>query len=164
MTRPTIHPTNLASLWTRSFKFPFTPKLSKMDSENGLAYSFNCWVTWQIPLMLNFSTNIKQRWFVPNHIACFWVLPSPVQLVCTHQTELSEWFQKKVTTNTVTAEKMKFSIKDFFSKCDQILRDLRIWSYLLKKPLIENFIFCAVSLPVTLTVQRDSITALLVRP
>ena len=39
---------------------------------------------------------------------------------------------------------MKFSIKDCFSKCDQILRKLRIWSYLLKKSLIENFIFCAI--------------------
>ena len=38
---------------------------------------------------------------------------------------------------------MKFSIKDFFSKCDQIWRRLRIWSYLLKKYSIENFIFCA---------------------
>ena len=40
---------------------------------------------------------------------------------------------------------MKFSIKDFFSKCDQIRRKLRIWSHLLKKTLMENFIFCAVS-------------------
>ena len=38
----------------------------------------------------------------------------------------------------------KFSIKDFFSKCDQIRRYLRIWSHLLKKSLMENFIFCAV--------------------
>ena len=38
---------------------------------------------------------------------------------------------------------MKFFIKDFFSKCDQILRKIRIWSYLMKKSLIENFIFCA---------------------
>ena len=45
-----------------------------------------------------------------------------------------------------TAQKMKFSIKDFFSKCDQIRRKLRIWSHLLKKPLIENFIFCAMLL------------------
>ena len=42
-----------------------------------------------------------------------------------------------------TAQKMKFSIKDFFSKCDQI-RSLLIWSHLLKKSLIENFVFCAV--------------------
>ena len=40
---------------------------------------------------------------------------------------------------------MKFSIKNFFSKCDQILRKLRIWSHLLKKFLMENFTFCAVS-------------------
>ena len=39
---------------------------------------------------------------------------------------------------------MKFSIKDFFSKCDQIRSFPRIWSYLLKKSLMENFIFCAV--------------------
>ena len=43
-----------------------------------------------------------------------------------------------------TAQKMKFSIKDFLSKCDQIRRKLRIWSYLLKKFLMENFIFSAV--------------------
>ena len=39
---------------------------------------------------------------------------------------------------------MKFSIKAFFSKCDQIRRKLRIWSHLPKKSLIGNFIFCAV--------------------
>ena len=44
----------------------------------------------------------------------------------------------------VTAQKMKFSIKDFFSKCDQIRSLLRIWPHLLKKSLMENFIFCAV--------------------
>ena len=42
------------------------------------------------------------------------------------------------------AQKMKFSIKYVFSKCDQIYNKLRIWSHLLNKPLIENFIFCAV--------------------
>ena len=45
-----------------------------------------------------------------------------------------------------TAQKMMFSIKDFFSKCDQILSFLRIWSHLLKKSLMENLIFCAVAL------------------
>ena len=40
-----------------------------------------------------------------------------------------------------TAQKMKFLIKDFFSKCDHIRSFLRIWSYLLKKSLMENFIF-----------------------
>ena len=45
-------------------------------------------------------------------------------------------------------KKMKFPIKDFFSRCDQIRRKLRIWSHLLKKPLMENFIFCAVIIDV----------------
>ena len=39
---------------------------------------------------------------------------------------------------------MKLSIKDFFSKCDQIRSFLQIWSHLLKKSLMENFIFCVV--------------------
>ena len=43
-----------------------------------------------------------------------------------------------------TAQKLKFSIKDFLSKCDQIRSFLRIWSHLLKKSLMKNFIFCAV--------------------
>ena len=46
----------------------------------------------------------------------------------------------------VTTQKMKFSVKDFFSECDQIRSFLWIWSHLLKKSLIENFIFCALSL------------------
>ena len=37
-----------------------------------------------------------------------------------------------------TAQKVKFSIKDFFSKCDQIRIFLRIWSHLLKKSLMER--------------------------
>ena len=36
---------------------------------------------------------------------------------------------------------MKFSIENFFSKCDQIRREQRIWLHLLKKTLMENFIF-----------------------
>ena len=43
-----------------------------------------------------------------------------------------------------TAQKMKFSIKYFFSKCDQIRWEIKTWSHLLKKSLMENFILCAV--------------------
>ena len=51
-----------------------------------------------------------------------------------------------------TAQKMKFSIKDLFSnKCDQICSYLWIWSNLLKKFLMENFIFCAVFIVKKLT-------------
>ena len=48
------------------------------------------------------------------------------------------------TTTKITSQKMKFSIKDFLSQCDQIRKKLRIRSHLLKKSLMENFIFCAV--------------------
>ena len=34
-----------------------------------------------------------------------------------------------------------FSIKDFFSKCDQVRSFLQTWSHLLKKSFMENFIF-----------------------
>ena len=56
------------------------------------------------------------------------------------------FFVAAVVPVTIAVHKMEFSIKDFSSKCDQIRRKLRIWSNLLKKSLMENFIFCAVSL------------------
>ena len=40
-----------------------------------------------------------------------------------------------------TAQKIKFSIKNLFSEWDQIGSFLRICSHLLKKSLMENFIF-----------------------
>ena len=40
----------------------------------------------------------------------------------------------------ITAQKMKFSINDFFSKCEQIRSFLRIWSHLRKKSLKENLV------------------------
>ena len=47
----------------------------------------------------------------------------------------------------ITTEKMKFSIEDFFGKCDQIRSSCglvtRIWSHLLKESVMENFTFCA---------------------
>ena len=53
----------------------------------------------------------------------------------------------KVSNNFMchTAQKMKFSIKDFCNKCHQTSSFLQIWSHLLKKSLMESFIFCAVS-------------------
>ena len=59
--------------------------------------------------------------------------------------------QKYVTCHT--AQKMKFSIKDFFSKCDQIYRKLQIWSHLLKKSVMENFIFWAVPIEGSLWIR-----------
>ena len=52
---------------------------------------------------------------------------------------------------------MNFPIKDFFSKCDQIPRKLRIWSHLPKKSVMKNFIFCAV------VISNITIKAFLIR-
>ena len=53
-------------------------------------------------------------------------------------------FANVLSNKHSTAQVIKFSIKDFCSKCDQIRRELRIWSHLLEKSLMENVIFCAV--------------------
>ena len=42
---------------------------------------------------------------------------------------------------SLTAQKMKFSIKYFFSKFDQNRRKLRIWSHLLKNPQWKTSFF-----------------------
>ena len=55
--------------------------------------------------------------------------------------------------NDDTGQKMRIFIKDFFNKCDQIRRKLRIWSRLLKKSSMKNFfVQCEVS-----TTQRPLI-------
>ena len=41
---------------------------------------------------------------------------------------------KYVLNGSLTAQNIKFSMKDFFSKCDQIHCLLWIWSHLMKKP------------------------------
>ena len=51
---------------------------------------------------------------------------------------LTRWRKLK---ESFTAQKMKFSIKYFFSKCEQIRRKLRIWSHLLKNPQWKTLIF-----------------------
>ena len=63
------------------------------------------------------------------------------------QSWVFNWTEKNINhvTNTITAQKMKFPIKGFFSKCGQIRRKMQIWSHLLKKSLMENFIFYAVN-------------------
>ena len=58
---------------------------------------------------------------------------------------------------------MNFSIKDFFSKCDQIRRKLRIWSDLLKKSLMENFMFCAVSFLISSSFNPHQANVILIK-
>ena len=49
---------------------------------------------------------------------------------------LSEYFEGKLSLHI--AQNMKFSINNFFRKCDQVRSFLRIWSHLLKKSLMSN--------------------------
>ena len=65
----------------------------------------------------------------------------------TYPQKRANFSQKYSNTSFIHYTKMKFSVKDFFSKCDQIGSFLRIWSHLLKKSLTENFFFCAVIYP-----------------
>ena len=54
--------------------------------------------------------------------------------------------QKWSFSTKITAQEINVSIKGFFSKYDQIRSFVGIWSYLLKKALMKNFIICAVHL------------------
>ena len=68
--------------------------------------------------------------------------PEKTSYLDTFHTVDKAWFTRQYKVGT--AQKITFSIKDFFSKCDQICRFLQIWSHLLNKSLMENIIFCAV--------------------
>ena len=57
---------------------------------------------------------------------------------------LTDIFLRFEPPGNLHCKKIEFSIKDFFSKRSQICRKLWLWSHLLKKTLMENFIFCAV--------------------
>ena len=97
------------------------------------------------PLSANptkWSNTLKQ--FVGNRRLIIWVC----------YTILKGWYIKGLM---VSSQKMKFSIKDFFSKCDQIHGKLRIWLHLLNKSLMENFIFCAVLVPKELSILWEEI-------
>ena len=55
--------------------------------------------------------------------------------------QVEDWIFPGKIDRGHTAQNIKFSIKDFFSKCDQIRRKLQIRSHLLKKFLMKNFHF-----------------------
>ena len=66
---------------------------------------------------------------VPSYIT--WK-PDPLQ-------QRDRWLPTVMEESDIT-QKMKFSFKDFFSKCDQIRSFMWIFSQLLKKYVKENFI------------------------
>ena len=53
-------------------------------------------------------------------------------------------FSKAGNERNTAYKKITFSIKDFFSNCNQIRRKLRISPHLLKESFMENSTFCAV--------------------
>ena len=90
--------------------------------------------------MLYIFSRILKIWLII--ISCikllWWFLsPFPVFYKVFHQQRGNE--VSLSTLKWTTAHKIKFSIKDFFSKCDQILMDS------LKKFFMENFVFYAVN-------------------
>ena len=52
---------------------------------------------------------------------------------------------------------MQFFVNVFFSKCYQIHSFLRIWSHLLNKFLMKNFIFCAVPAEIYKKIRHQNI-------
>ena len=54
------------------------------------------------------------------------------------------FLQLLLGSSKITAQNLKFSIKDVFSICDKIRSFLRIWVHLLKKFFMRNFMFFAV--------------------
>ena len=69
------------------------------------------------------------------------------KLQCSQYKQATKLFSFENSRNWIykstyfTAKTMKCPIKNFFSKCGQIRSFLRIWSHLLKKSLMGNFIF-----------------------
>ena len=78
--------------------------------------------------------------FNPSTICCNFMRTEAATVFCNKGLDLKPGM-------ILSAQKMKFSIRDFFSKCNQIQRKLQIWSHLFTKSLMENFIFlCSVGI------------------
>ena len=97
--------------------------------------------------------NMKSGVSVAACILCKYLMKIAVKFVGWVRCYMKEFFGRTfwigLTTlvdvrflENTTAQKIKFSKMGFFRKCEQIRRKLRIWSHLLKKSLMKNFIFC----------------------
>ena len=61
-----------------------------------------------------------------NHWYC---CPGDLTEPCSHFDIPNCYYVEETCSTCFTAPKMKFSLQDFFSKCDQIRSFLRIWSH-----------------------------------
>ena len=125
------------------------------------------WPYWQpfMILMTLLTAMYDTGYLTDSHLWYWWPYWQPFMILITLLTAIFivvayhylKWRSPKINRNKaefyqftalpcmdLNAQKMKFSIKDFISICDQIHRKLRIWSHLLKKSLMKNFIFCTV--------------------
>ena len=91
------------------------------------------------------ALQLFQGWMVPVKNKCLISAQTTFYCINIANHNSSVFFRSFELTLTkvhkAQCTKMKFSIKEFFSKCDQIRSFLRIWSHLLEKSLMENFIF-----------------------
>ena len=70
------------------------------------------------------------------------ILPlMPFSIIRNISTPISNFDPSYLFSSSITAQMVKFSIKDFFIKSHQIRRKLRIWSHLANKSLMENLLF-----------------------
>ena len=119
------------------------------------------WQTWSVALIQNHQP-VTTEWNKAHGTQQPWVRAprnnTPANIVLNENNSLSCSFYRKNVRGKLrntgrcyvsyvilyTAQKMKFSIKDLFSKWDQTRSFLWIWSHFLKKSLMENFILCVV--------------------
>ena len=128
-------------------------KLSNTQTKRHPSISFR--LQWKIKMSCLFLTTSNffcKSFVLNNHLHFFYFYFFNLFIYFS----FTNWFCWPRITIQITAQKMRFSIQDFFSKCDQIRSFLRIWSYLLKKSLMENFIFCAANAEYVILVNRTS--------
>ena len=123
------------SVRIRSFSGPYSPTVGLNTEKYSVSLRTHSeWVkiwTSKTPNTNTFHTFYQYPSSYSELNYCPWVF-----LLCKFGDHSSCWHH--------CTRKTKFSIKVFFIKCDQIRIFLWIWSHLLKKFLMENFIFCAV--------------------
>ena len=131
------------------------PKYFKLNNNKWEKYNtaksdrncVKCFMCFQFELKLHWNVCISLKWFQESHCASrSWLL---ITLYHFLEGAILHWESHYFLVSNdwgswgflvyYTEQKMKFSIKDFFSKSDQVMG---IWSRLLKKFLMENFLQC----------------------
>ena len=115
----------------------FKTPLSKTEGETYSVSSFFIESSHKLLLSKSLFLAISLFFKIVNHEGCDDILMK--MKMQTPRKNFWKFYVEKFILTIHTAQKMKFSIMDFFSKCDQVCSFLQIWSHLLKKSLMENF-------------------------